>query len=506
MTQTKTKNGEITRAIDQVGVAIGIILFFNLKILWQGLRRIKFSSPWFINTFIITLGIAVISAQFNYHLKLIYWQWPETLSYLERIRGYGFWNNLLGLWAIIELVILWFAGIVPSIRFRRYQNALDLISLKNAKEQTPKVVAVFRTDEYHEVVKIWASGIGAELFKKNKSRLESSFEKEIEEIRPCKNRSYVEIVLSTKELPAFVDFKDMEKRIEDDGHFLLGESKKGVVSERISKLPHMLIAGSTGSGKSQCFKQILLALLKSTPKLQMYLIDLKGGIEFREFGTLPNVKMVKTIDDAVTILEAVKEEMENRFDYIAEKGISKLDLKKDKFDRIIVGIDESSVLYANAKKDSDDYELIVQARELTEHIAKLSRVSGISLILATQKVTKETIDTRIQENISGRMCFKLNTPEGSVRVLGNGAANHLDAIPGRGIWQFGNEQVEVQVPHLDADYLKEKLEKISQEFTEGKRKLHRKLLNIDSSSSIKNTALKNSIRKEVNVSETTTEI
>ncbi|WP_207748713.1 hypothetical protein, partial [Clostridioides difficile] len=73
----------------------------------------------------------------------------------------------------------------------------------------------------------------------------------------------------------------------------------------------------------------------------------------------------------------------------------------------------------------DDYELVQEARFLTEHIAKLSRAAAIHLILATQKVTKETVDTRIQENVSGRMCFKLNTTEGSVRMLGHGKAADL---------------------------------------------------------------------------------
>ena len=236
------------------------------------------------------------------------------------------------------------------------------------------------------------------------------------------------------------------------------------------------MAGTTGGGKSVYFKQVLLGLLKSSDHLQMYLIDLKGGLEFRPFSTLPNVKVVKTIEDAVTVLTMVKAEMEARFAHLEDSGKEKITPGRGGFDRIIVGVDEASVLYANAAKDSEDYELIVRARNLTEHIAKLSRAAAIHLILATQKVTRETIDTRIQENMSGRMCFKLNTLEGSLRVLGNGKACDLPSIPGRGFWQLGNDLVEVQAPYVDGESLERGIEEVQEEYLLGQKKLRQEML------------------------------
>ena len=87
------------------------------------------------------------------------------------------------------------------------------------------------------------------------------------------------------------------------------------------------------------------------------------------------------------------------------------------------------------------------------------------LILATQKVSSKTIDTNIQENVTGKMCFRMNTLQGSLLVLGDKAASILPDIPGRGIWQAGNKQVEVQTPWPSKEMLNESLEYLSEKFS-----------------------------------------
>lgn len=109
-------------------------------------------------------------------------------------------------------------------------------------------------------------------------------------------------------------------------------------------------------------------------------------------------------------------------------------------------VDEAGELYAEKSKFDDDFDQAMEAQKITNAIAKLGRAAAIHLILATQKVQKETISTAIQENISARMCFKMNTLHGSLQVLGSKDALELPSIPGRGIWQHGTEQFTVQVP------------------------------------------------------------
>ena len=242
---------------------------------------------------------------------------------------------------------------------------------------------------------------------------------------------------------------------------IVGVSDYGLRVQSIKDLPHALIAGSTGGGKSVFLKQMLLGLLKSTPKLQMYLIDLKGGLELVDFDPLSNVRIVKTEKEAVLLLKKVNQEMKDRFAFLEKNRLKTINPERDKKDRIVVAIDESSVLYTKSSGDEMQSKLVSEARFLTDEIAKLSRAAGIHLILATQKVSKETVDTKVQENMSGKVCFRMNTIQGSVAILGSKLAHELPQHPGRGIWNLGNEMMEIQAPYLSEKELEDEVRDLS---------------------------------------------
>ena len=367
-------------------------------------------------------------------------------------------------------------GIRPFQEKRAIQRAVDSLGLKTATGETPKVVSVTDGEGGKKSVLVASYGIGPDHYKAKRDDLQSCTEGRITAIERAKNPVFVEISIAGEGLPGRVGFDEFEPLLTKPGRFPVGRSDAGAVTGDINALPHLLIAGTTGGGKSVFFKQALLGLLASTDNLQMYLIDLKGGLEFREFGTLPNVGLVKSIDGAVRVLGRVKDEMGRRFDYLERKGGDKIETKRDGFDSIVVGIDEASVLYSPVPKDDGDHGQIAKARSLTEHISKLSRAANIHLIMATQRVTKESVDTRIQENVSGRMCFKLNTLEGSLRVLGDKSARDLPSIPGRGIWQCGHERAEVQAPHIGGAALAKRLRRIREEYQNGAKSLYGRML------------------------------
>jgi S-DNA-T family DNA segregation ATPase FtsK/SpoIIIE len=260
---------------------------------------------------------------------------------------------------------------------------------------------------------------------------------------------------------------------------LIGESMGGLVTQCIRELPHMIIAGTTGGGKSVFMKQALLCLEQTSPYFQMYLLDLKGGVEMKEFTVLPNVVVAKNEKTAVLLLRKLKLEMERRFKYMEEKGYKKIEPERDKMDLIVVGVDEASVLYTKPGNRSAEGLLIQEARDLTDTLAKLARAAAIHLVLATQKVTKETIDTKIQENIGGRMCFRMNTLQGSLTVLGNKMGFELPDIPGRAIWSSGNKFLEVQAPFMSDEEIVRECELIKFDFESGKRKNFQDMLRMD---------------------------
>ena len=117
-------------------------------------------------------------------------------------------------------------------------------------------------------------------------------------------------------------------------------------------------------------------------------------------------------------------------------------------------IDECSMLFSPSKTDSIKRDISIKATEVVDEIAKLGRAARFNLVLGNQKILKQTIDTRIQENLLGRICFKVPSISGSNMVLNNKSAAYLPNIKGRAIYNFNEINEEVQTPCLDTNELK----------------------------------------------------
>jgi DNA segregation ATPase FtsK/SpoIIIE-like protein len=197
---------------------------------------------------------------------------------------------------------------------------------------------------------------------------------------------------------------------------------------------------------------------------------LKLGVEVKVYRQLPNARIAKDADEAVQLLQAVVKEMKERFQLLERNGHKQIDPERDGKDLILVGVDEASVLYGKRRGDRSGNNMTTMARELTDEIAKLGRAACIHLIMATQKVTNESIDTKIQENVGGRICFRVNSLQGSNTVLGNKKAYELPDIKGRAIWGAGNDFTEVQTPFVSEKLIGDEIRSIKGDFDSAKRK------------------------------------
>ena len=280
----------------------------------------------------------------------------------------------------------------------------------------------------------------------------------------------MEIHLAEKELPTHVGYEQCLSALKEPYSFLVGESLGGVVAQSIRSLPHLLIAGTSGNGKSVFFNQTLISMMKTSPHIQLYLLDLKLGVEVKAYRNLPNAKIAKDASEAVHLLKSVVAEMKKRFTMLEKNGHKQIDPERDGKDLILVGVDEASVLYGKRRGERSGPDHTTTARELTDEIAKLGRAACIHLIVATQKVTNESIDTKIQENVGGRICFRVNTLQGSNTVLGNKKAYELPDIKGRAVWASGNDFTEVQTPFVSERLISDEIKALKEEFAAQKRK------------------------------------
>ena len=211
----------------------------------------------------------------------------------------------------------------------------------------------------------------------------------------------------------------------------LGKDISGAVKTfSLIKIPHLLVAGTTGSGKSVCINAIILSLIYrySPDEVKFILIDPKR-VEFSMYNNLPHLLMPNVITDSEKALNALSwcvDEMERRFIVFANARVKNLEEyntseevlegRAEKLPYIIFIIDELADLLMTAKKEAEDYIC---------RILQKARAAGIHMILATQRPSVDIVTGKIKANLSARICFQLMTFADSKTVLDQAGADKL---------------------------------------------------------------------------------
>lgn len=192
----------------------------------------------------------------------------------------------------------------------------------------------------------------------------------------------------------------------------------------ITKMPHLLIAGATGSGKSVCINTILMSLLyQNTPKdLKMILVDPKR-VELAPYNAIPHLiaPVITEVDKTVSALKWAVIEMERRYKTLQTAGKRNIEEYKaskpsDEMPYIIIVIDELAELMAVSANEVEGY--IVR-------ISQLARAVGIHLILATQRPSVNVITGLIKANVTTRVAFSVASQVDSRTILDQAGAEKL---------------------------------------------------------------------------------
>jgi S-DNA-T family DNA segregation ATPase FtsK/SpoIIIE len=207
----------------------------------------------------------------------------------------------------------------------------------------------------------------------------------------------------------------------------LGKDIKGnAVIEGIDRMPHLLVAGTTGSGKSVAINSIVLAILfKYRPtEVKLAMIDPKM-LELSVYEGIPHLlaPVVTQPKKAATMLRTVVAEMESRYRLLAEKKNKNIDsynkaaAEADRLPYIVVIIDELADLMMTVAREVEDSIM---------RLAQMARAAGIHLIVATQRPSVDVITGLIKANLSSRISFQVSSKTDSRTILdANGAENLL---------------------------------------------------------------------------------
>ncbi len=407
---------------------------------------------------------AVITSYFNLHLVAILLCIGRGPAYwLKRVSlGHDtteFWC-VFGFFTAVYAFCVYLAREFPKLQ---YKKALAASGLKGADDKHPKVVRIKKSHE-GKLVSVFchSPGLGLADYEKIKANLEVSTGQDIEWLRRDeKTRRLIEIAFTKVRLPKLVRFKDACEGIgEAPYRFVVGRSKLETIYKNITELPHLIVAGSTNSGKSNFLNSFIISMLKSPDRVKLNLIDLKHGVEFSRYENIEGVTVASTEDSAVKMLHSLCLEMDRRYRVMKKKGIEKLDPSAEGLPLEVVVVDEAAVLFDMSGKDKDGRKVHQIARNLVDDLARRARASGIHVVLATQKVTIETIDSRIQGNIESKLCFKVPSKIHSRLVIERGDAADLPDIKGRAIWHRGNDYIQVQVPLIERKEILDEISKI----------------------------------------------
>lgn len=217
----------------------------------------------------------------------------------------------------------------------------------------------------------------------------------------------------------------------------LGKDIAGrTINADLSKMPHLLVAGSTGSGKSVCINSIIISLLMhyKPDEVKLVLVDPKQ-VELSNYNGVPHL-MAPVVTDpkkASLVLQKVVVEMDRRYKILANEGVKNIadynkkmtEKNSPKMSYLVVIVDEMADLMIVAKKEVEDSIM---------RITQLARAAGIHLIVATQRPSTDIITGVIKTNIPSRIAFSvasyidsrtiLDAP-GAEKLLGKGDMLYL---------------------------------------------------------------------------------
>ncbi|WP_440655062.1 DNA translocase FtsK 4TM domain-containing protein [Candidatus Pelagibacter sp. HIMB1506] len=232
------------------------------------------------------------------------------------------------------------------------------------------------------------------------------------------NNSRENVYLS--EILSSQDFKKKEIKLP----IALGKniSGKPIVGD-LSSMPHLLIAGTTGSGKSVCINTIILSILyRHTPdKCKFILIDPKM-LELSTYEGIPHLlcPVITEAKKAASVLGWVVKEMESRYRLMTKEGVRNIDGYNTKHSLpmpyIVVVVDEMSDLMLVAGKEIENY---------IQKLSQMARAAGIHIIMATQRPSVDVITGTIKANFPTRISFQVTSKIDSRTILGEQGAEQL---------------------------------------------------------------------------------
>ena len=303
------------------------------------------------------------------------------------------------------------------------------IGLVNHAGMAPELLCK-RRDEKNTKAVIWVFrnyGIPLQTWEEKRTAIETALGITIAKMRYEKGKQRVAVyaVPAHNDLPVMIQWNDncLHK---NSFTLVLGESILGSVTVNLAHIPHILLGGSTGSGKSVLLKLLLMQAVKKGAVV--YIADFKGGVDFSPIWhekcnlCFEERELLNVLDMLVSVLDGRKQ-------LLKEAGCTNLDefieRTGDCQPRYIFACDEAAELLDKTGKSKEEKELLGQIENRLAIIARQGRAFGIHLILATQRPDASIIPGQIRSNMDCRICGRADNVLSQIILDSTAAAEQI---------------------------------------------------------------------------------
>ena len=308
---------------------------------------------------------------------------------------------------------------------RTVQEQLRSVGLVNHSDEAPELKRRSK-DKSNPRISIWeftSQGIPLKVWNDKQAAIETALDITIVKIQNGSGKSRVLLyaVPAISDLPEIIQWSD--KYLSRQSSILsLGESFTGPVMVDLAKVPHILLGGSTGSGKSVLLKLLLMQAIRK--ETDVCIADFKGGVDFPP-AWHKSCRMCFEEQSTLELLTELTEELERRKGLFASAGLPNIDSynagREEKLKRHIFACDEIAEMLDKTGLTKEQKETVTKIESRLSMIARQGRAFGIHLILATQRPDANILSGQIRNNINCRICGRADNILSQI-ILDNTAA------------------------------------------------------------------------------------
>lgn len=357
-------------------------------------------------------------------------------GHLFGLDTYGMFSPVLN--AVIDLLVPLYAvgGLLAVLVLlgtpwggREAKEGLQKVGLVNHAGEAPVLLSK-RRDKDNPRLTLWEfdpCGIPLGEWEDKRARIETALNITIAKMEWGQGRKIVRVyaVPAESDFPALLPWKD--KYLSPDNFVLvLGESLTGPVTVNLANIPHILLGGSTGSGKSVLLKLLLMQAYQKGA--EVYIADFKGGVDFPRIWR-EKCHMCFQEDDLLYTLGQLTAVLEYRKKRLEETECKDIDAYNEAtgegLPRLVFACDEVAEVLDRTGRSKEDKERLNQIENRLATLARLGRAFGIHLILATQRPDAAVIPGQIRNNMDFRVCGRADNILSQIIMDNTSAAEQI---------------------------------------------------------------------------------